>query len=174
MFGVCDGHGQYGREASTFVKFALPIALEEGLNEEMPDDEKIKTILSESFESVHEAFKENVSNSEFSGSTCTLTLLNGHKIYTANCGDSRAILVNKHRKVIVLTNDHKANVETEKQRILKMGGRIHQMKDPKTNEPAGPLRIWMPKKDVPGLAMTRSIGDYSAHTIGVSSEPGKA
>lgn len=37
------------------------------------------------------------------------------------------------------------------------------MKDPKTDELAGPMRIWMPKKDIPGLSMTRSIGDYAAH-----------
>ena len=71
-------------------------------------------MLKDSFFSVHDAFKENVPNSDFSGSTCSLALLNGHKIVTANCGDSRAILVNKYRKVTVLTNDHKPHVETEK------------------------------------------------------------
>ena len=40
-------------------------------------------------------------------------------------GDSRAILVNKHRKITVLTNDHKVEVETEKKRIMSSGGRVH-------------------------------------------------
>ena len=52
MFGVCDGHGLAGKEAATFVKYALPIAVEEGLYEEESDD-NFKTMLTESFKSVH-------------------------------------------------------------------------------------------------------------------------
>jgi hypothetical protein len=33
VFGVCDGHGNNGRDASNFVKFALPIAVEEGMDD---------------------------------------------------------------------------------------------------------------------------------------------
>jgi serine/threonine protein phosphatase PrpC len=62
---------------------------------------------------VHESVRENVASSELSGSTCCLTLIHGHKIYSANCGDSRAILVNRQRKITVLTNDHKVDVEIE-------------------------------------------------------------
>lgn len=35
----------------------------------------------------------------------------------------------------------------------------------------GPFRIWIKEKNVPGLAMTRSFGDYVASTVGVISEP---
>ena len=28
LFGVCDGHGEHGRDASTFVKFGLQMDLE--------------------------------------------------------------------------------------------------------------------------------------------------
>lgn len=46
VFGVCDGHGKGGREASNFVKFALPIAIEEGMADVEPDtDEKISNLL---------------------------------------------------------------------------------------------------------------------------------
>ena len=38
MFGVCDGHGVAGKEAATFVKYALPIAVEEGLPDEENDN----------------------------------------------------------------------------------------------------------------------------------------
>lgn len=122
MFGVCDGHGTAGREVSTFVKYALPIAVEEGLNDEL---DEIKQILTDAFESVHESVRENVASSELSGSTCCLTLIHGHKIYSANCGDSRAILVNRQRKITVLTNDHKVDVEIEKKRIIASGGSVH-------------------------------------------------
>lgn len=82
-------------------------------------------MLTDSFESVHESVRENVAASEFSGTTCCLTLIHGHKIYSANCGDSRAIMVNRHRKITVLTNDHKVDFETERKRILANGGRVH-------------------------------------------------
>ena len=35
----------------------------------------------------------------------------------------------------------------------------------------GPLRVYMKDKDMPGLAMTRSFGDYFGSTAGVISEP---
>lgn len=33
--------------------------------------------------------------------------------------------------------------------------------------------MWMKNEDTPGLAMSRSLGDGLAHTIGVICEPGK-
>lgn len=35
----------------------------------------------------------------------------------------------------------------------------------------GPPRVWLGHMDMPGLAMSRSLGDVIAHTAGVSSEP---
>jgi hypothetical protein len=35
----------------------------------------------------------------------------------------------------------------------------------------GPHRVWLKNENIPGLAMSRSFGDYVAHQVGVSSEP---
>ena len=35
----------------------------------------------------------------------------------------------------------------------------------------GPMRIYNKRKTGPGLAMSRSLGDYFAHTLGCSCEP---
>lgn len=35
----------------------------------------------------------------------------------------------------------------------------------------GPHRVWLAKEDIPGLAMSRSIGDALAHSVGVSDIP---
>jgi serine/threonine protein phosphatase PrpC len=35
----------------------------------------------------------------------------------------------------------------------------------------GPARVWLKNKPVPGLAMTRSIGDMTATSVGVTAEP---
>lgn len=37
----------------------------------------------------------------------------------------------------------------------------------------GPARVYLKFEEYPGLAMSRSIGDMVAHSVGVSSEPGK-
>lgn len=37
--------------------------------------------------------------------------------------------------------------------------------------PYGPKRVWLKTKQVPGLAMTRSIGDMAASSVGVTAEP---
>jgi serine/threonine protein phosphatase PrpC len=35
----------------------------------------------------------------------------------------------------------------------------------------GPKRVWLKTQQVPGLAMTRSIGDMAATSVGVTAEP---
>ena len=35
----------------------------------------------------------------------------------------------------------------------------------------GPKRVWLKNKQVPGLAMTRSIGDMAATSVGVTARP---
>ena len=38
LFGICDGHGQYGREVSEFVKKKLPELLERNMKTPPPQD----------------------------------------------------------------------------------------------------------------------------------------
>ena len=70
----------------------------------------------------------------------------------------------------ILSRDHKPTIPEEEERILKKGGRIRPMKD-EDGEFIGPLRVYMKDKDMPGLAMTRSFGDYFGSIAGVISEP---
>lgn len=39
------------------------------------------------------------------------------------------------------------------------------------DEDCGPARVWLADVDVPGLAMSRSLGDDVSHTVGVISTP---
>ena len=50
------------------------------------------------------------------------------------------------------------------------GGRVFPYKD-EDGEQMGPFRIWLKDQNIPGLAMTRSFGDYIASTVGVIDEP---
>lgn len=37
--------------------------------------------------------------------------------------------------------------------------------------PVGPQRVWLQHQQIPGLAMTRSLGDMVAASVGVSCHP---
>jgi serine/threonine protein phosphatase PrpC len=56
-----------------------------------------------------------------------------------------------------------------KARIEAKGGRVFAVEYDDGVD--GPARVWLGHMDVPGLAMSRSLGDAVAHTAGVSSEP---
>ncbi|GFP56896.1 hypothetical protein ACSS6W_004576 [Trichoderma asperelloides] len=58
---------------------------------------------------------------EVSGCTACVSLIAGNKIYVANAGDSRGVLGIKGRAK-PLSNDHKPQLETEKNRITAAGG----------------------------------------------------
>lgn len=75
-------------------------------------------------------------------------------------------------EVTALSEDHKPELELEAKRIYEMGGRIDSYHDSSNNDEAvGPQRVWLKDQDMPGLAMSRSLGDQVAHSIGVSSFP---
>ena len=95
--------------------------------------------------------------------------LKGNMIYCANVGDSRAVLV-RGGSPVPLNRDHKAELADEAQRILDHQGRIMAYKDEDGSD-IGPLRVWIREADLPGLAMTRSLGDGIAQTVGVTCEP---
>tara|TARA_B110000305_G_C19075147_1_gene463550 strand:- start:97 stop:555 length:459 start_codon:yes stop_codon:yes gene_type:complete len=112
-------------------------------------------------------------------------LFDGTRIHCANAGDSRAIAVKlKYRETgddnvnkysmtaYPLSTDHKPELPDERDRILKMGGRIDSFHDSQNgDEPIGPQRVWLQDQEIPGLAMSRSLGDQIAHSVGVSSVP---
>jgi serine/threonine protein phosphatase PrpC len=74
--------------------------------------------------------------------------------------------------VVALNRDHKPELPDEAERVIKRGGRIDSFRDYyNNNEPIGPLRVWLKSEEIPGLAMTRSMGDKLAHSVGCTAEP---
>ena len=111
-------------------------------------------------------------DTNFSGSTCTILFQIGNYLICSNVGDSRAIMIKENNEIIELSKDQKPEDPEEKKRIENMGGIVSQCNDLYDDgKEGGPFRIWLKGCDYPGIAMSRSIGDQIAHSIGVSSEP---
>ena len=158
IFGVFDGHGIDGHFVSQSIKQYF-------------QNEKIINLSSK--EKLLLTF-QNLSNyiqtqSNFdtlsSGSTCTIIHISDNKIIIGNTGDSRSILITKDNKIILLSNDHKPNNIEERKRIEEKNGRVSQTFG------MGPFRVFLKNENFPGLAMSRSIGDKIAHSVGVSDIP---
>ena len=176
--GVCDGHGYYGHEVSGYIKENLPMDLNHALKQKNLD--LLKDDLSPTIKECFIQENQNLLNnhqidSDLSGTTCISVIYTPKKLIIANIGDSRCVLGKydkKENKYISenLSRDHKPTIPEEAERILKVGGRIRPMLD-EDGEFIGPLRVYMKEKEMPGLAMTRSFGDYFGSTAGTISEP---
>ena len=102
-------------------------------------------------------------NSNLSGSTGIFIIHIKDKILCYNIGDSRAIYITKSNIPYQISVDHNPENQKERNRIIQNGGRIKRL----NNSKIGPLRVWLQNEDLPGLAMSRSFGDFIAETIGV-------
>ena len=71
---------------------------------------------------------------------------------------------------VSLSRDHKPDLTDEFSRIMQKGGRVESYKD-EYGKPIGPARVWLRTENMPGLAMSRSIGDGVCKSVGVICEP---
>jgi serine/threonine protein phosphatase PrpC len=60
----------------------------------------------------------------YSGSTACVALIIDTTLYVANCGDTRAVLC-RGGKPVRLSVDHNVHIESEKQRIISLGGTVN-------------------------------------------------
>ena len=104
FFSVCDGHGHNGQEVSGLLKHRLPFHIEKHVKDglikhtltEYPDSEIISSALTKAFAETNNEVYKMVSDVRFSGSTCTSILTYGKRVYIANVGDSRTILIKQN------------------------------------------------------------------------------
>lgn len=137
-------------------------------------DKTFATYITEAFLKTQEDIIEREFEVNYSGSTVCSIFILGNIIYCANVGDSRCVLgrLEKDKKIqpLSISRDHKPSDSDEKERILNSGGRVEAFKN-EDNEDVGPPRVWLKDEDVPGLAMSRSIGDIVSAKVGVISSP---
>jgi len=169
LFCVFDGHGERGDEVSEFVLEQIVARLEADADL-ATDPEKA---LVRTFVATDEDLRSKADiDSFFSGTTAVVVYRCGNAMYTANAGDSRAVLARTDpatgRLVAVpLSIDQNPDTPGERQRIEASGGFV--------SDPPGEglsARVWLDRNMTRvGLAMARSIGDNAVKKVGVIAEP---
>ena len=178
--GVCDGHGIFGQDISSYLVNNLPQNLNKDIinkNIKNLSTEKLQN-LSKILESTFVQTNINLNTDEridstYSGSTCATVLFTPTRLICINVGDSRCVIgkySNDKWYSKNLTRDHKPSEPDEMDRIIAAGGKVEAYRDNFGNF-VGPERVWKKEGDVPGLAMSRSFGDEVAHTVGVIVNP---
>lgn len=162
FFAVCDGHGSEGHLVSGMIKSNFIKLLEKNLTSSNPSQ-----ALTKSINEINDLVLGCKIDSEFSGSTFVGVLIHGDQLYCANVGDSAAVIGSfcGNWGLVKLSEEHNPLRQDEANRIIANGGRIG------CHVKGGPLRIWYIDENIPGLAMTRSIGDKASRVIGLIGEP---
>ncbi|CCI49342.1 unnamed protein product [Albugo candida] len=175
LFCVFDGHGEAGDLVSQALRDKFPVELCKHPKYRVKKDPKaLQSAISDSLQIVErKILRDSNIDTEFSGTTAVIALIRDHVLITANIGDSRIVRGYMDAESTIhsqdISIDHKPDLPDEKDRILKSGGRVFAVEYDDGVD--GPPRVWLGHLDVPGLAMSRSLGDAVAHTAGVTSEP---
>ena len=183
LAGVFDGHGTDGLKIVEEVKKRIKsyFLLNSSSFLTVAQD-TIKHIITE----CDKAIRSNASiDSSISG--CTAILMVITDVIHGSVGDSKSVLamigsnpdhiptkrsVDPGRSIVPLqlSVEQRPNMREELDRIKKAGGKVQQL----TNEQGikiGPYRVWKKVGTLPGLSMSRSIGDSRGKQIGVISTP---
>lgn len=119
LFGVFDGHG--GAKASAFVRERIfdyvNLALARNCSYEMTDEEIFQALI-DAFRQLDADYEDS-----YEGTTATVALIIQGKIWVANAGDSRTILVKKGQGTQA-SEDAKPTIRRYKRKIEKLGGKV--------------------------------------------------
>eukprot|EP00958_Prasinococcus_capsulatus_P001675 scaffold148_cov371-Prasinococcus_capsulatus_cf.AAC.19 len=175
LMGVFDGHR--GQEASHLTSLVLRDLLLRNLshasgrleNGGVLDDADVDEALIKSFLDADVLFKGQQERlyttggrrgeaRKYPGCTAAAGLVCGNKLFVANAGDCRTMICSKGEG-IPLSEDHTADLERERQRVVEAGGQVKLFNRSWRVEPAG-------------LQVTRAIGDFDCKgTHGVVATP---
>ena len=171
-FGVFDGHGNSGKEASNAAVDNFQKHLDKNASKilKLTTNAQIEKFVYKMFETCESKMKNSGIDYSNSGTCSVFIILKDNMITVANLGDSRAVLcrVGTEKMAIELSWDQKPTRKDEKQRIIASGGKIEKLIH--NGDPVGPFRVWVDEEG-PGIAMTRTLGDLHAKKIGLISKP---
>lgn len=182
LCGVADGHGESGHWVSQWASRVCCRLLWAEVCEKgaLPGNEALVDI----FDAVHRAVTHcseverfDVSLSGTTLSVCVVDRRDRSAVF-AWVGDSRCAAgkagkggspmsrITPSGVGTVVSIDHKPQDPDERRRILSHGGEVVRI------DGDVPQRVFARGQEVPGLAMSRAIGDLVAHAVGVIHQPG--
>lgn len=184
LAGVFDGHGTDGLKIVEEVKKQIKSYF-------LLNTDSFRTVAQDIINHIiidcDKKIRSNPSiDSSISGCTAILMVITD-VIHIGSVGDSKSVLamigsnpeptpkkrsVDPGRSIVPLklSVEQRPNNREELDRIKKAGGKVQQL----TNEQGfkiGPYRVWKKIGTLPGLSMSRSIGDSIGKEIGVISTP---
>jgi len=191
LFGVFDGHGEYGAHCSKFTR--------DRITTNLIKDKNLKSVpemaYRRSFNTTNQQLHRSTIDDSMSGTTAITVMVRGRELYVANAGDSRAVIAeldtvgsggsrSSKLKAFDLSHDQTPYRADECVRVKKQGARVltldqlEGLKDPdvecwgdEDDNDGDPPRLWSQHGMYPGTAFTRSIGDMVAEKIGVTADP---
>ncbi|OMJ77317.1 hypothetical protein SteCoe_23106 [Stentor coeruleus] len=200
FIALFDGHGSEGNAVVDFCSLYVEKCYLSNWKSPFPEAEQFLKELTENCDRDLTKIDSKI-NASYSGATAIFMLIFDGWVYTASVGDSRGILattsslppivpfvpridneiiselkasrttqIDSSLHFLQLTKDQKPEDPEEFKRIIDSGGRVKRLLDEDGNK-IGPYRIWETDANVPGLTMTRSIGDTEAKNLGVISTP---
>ncbi|XP_054858037.1 protein phosphatase 1D [Eublepharis macularius] len=195
FFAVCDGHG--GREAAQFAREHLWGFIQRQRGFRSREPAAVCAALRKGFVACHRAMwkelpewpKTMTGLPSTSGTTASVVIIRGSKMYVAHVGDSGVVLgvqddpKDDFIRAVEVTQDHKPELPKERQRIEGLGGSVINKsgvnrvvwKRPRLTH-NGPVRRSTVIDQIPFLAVARALGDlwsydfYSGEFV-VSPEP---
>jgi len=167
LFGVLDGHGQDGHHVAHFAQEWLPKLLVERLKLGQAWADAVRG----SFEDANARLAKELPNSEFSGSTVSLAMIESSaarslRLRLAFVGDSAIVHAKRQPGAswdwTRLMNIHRPDRKDESARIKAAGGSVAPAMGSSSS------RLETPEWS---LGMSRSFGDCHALPFGLSHEP---
>ncbi|CAK9058213.1 unnamed protein product [Durusdinium trenchii] len=164
---ACDGHGEHGEIIAERVSRVLPLIFSayvasQGAEEALRQAFMVaQTDLERSFGPMQ----------VYSGATVIMCCMrdNADAIWCAHVGDSRLVMGDLETgQPVYCSTEHKAHDAEEYKRLEAAGAHVIQKR---YDDGEVVSRIFIPKTGVPGLAMSRSMGDGCLKRYGVTAEP---
>ena len=183
LFGVCSGHGAQGHLILEYFKENFIKKLECFLPTEPKIDQIPKALISAT-EEISASLSDATIDIVFSGCTALNIIISGNTCVCANLGDCSAVIGREGDiwQEIKLSNDHNLQNKKERERMITNNARIAFDKvvyedddddeEERTKKQQRRIeKIYMGEQTVPGLEITRSIGDKIGKFIGMISIP---
>jgi len=164
---VCDGHGENGDMVSERIARSLPMFICHHM-----DAMGFEKALTEAFLLAQADLEQSVSPMQaFSGATVAVCCNNPTtgEVWVAHAGDSIVVIGDLATgQPLFHTGEHKAHDPEEAKRLEECGAQVicKKYEDGETVS-----RVFIPRTGVPGLAMSRSLGDGCLKKYGVTALP---